>query len=324
MDELDKTILDYLQSQGFQKNGVIASFLDIGERTVYRRIKAMRHKGIIKIIAIPDFLLIGYKAWAKIGIKVAPQSLSYVTDQLVKNPSIYFVAQSYGIFDIIIAVHFYSLNSLAYFTNSELISINGIINTETMMLTTPRKYYNFLWQRPAFQRKDNGLNYYFDTTDDLNHHELDELDRKILNLLMKDGLARPESMEAILGRAKSTIQKHIKKMSSNKIFKIIVVPNPDVLTYEAWATMGITVKNRNAYEVLEDIIAHSEVYLASIAIGRFNLIIATRFHHIDFINHFVNVELSSINGVSHIETFVHNKPIKYHNIYWRRVKTGVR
>jgi hypothetical protein len=56
----------------------------------------MRREGVIKIIALPDFVLFGYKAWAKIGIKVKPQSLSYVAGQLVKNPSIYFVAYAYG------------------------------------------------------------------------------------------------------------------------------------------------------------------------------------------------------------------------------------
>jgi DNA-binding Lrp family transcriptional regulator len=80
--------------------------------------------------------------------------------------------------------------------------------------------------------------------------------------------------------------------------------------------MGITINNRPANEALDAIVKHPEVYLAAAAVGRFNLVIAARFNHIDFINQFVNIELPAIEGVSYVETFVHNKPLKYHNIHW--------
>jgi len=105
-------------------------------------------------------------------------------------------------------------------------------------------------------------------------------------------------------------------MSSNGLFRIVVLPNPQVLEHEVWATMGITINKRPAHQVLDAIVKHSEVYLASAAVGRFNLVIAARFHHIDFINQFVNIKLPAIDGVSYVETFVHNKPLKYHNINW--------
>ena len=315
MDKLDQKLLNELQIRGFQKNPVIASLLGVGERTVYRRIHAMRREGIIKIIALPDFVLFGYKAWAKIGIKAKPRSLSYVTGQLAKNPSIYFVADSYGTFDIMIAVRFYNIDSLTYFINSELIKIKGILTTETMMLTTPRKYYNFSWPAPLFNKK-NGLQHYLDTADNRNRYEPDEVDRKILSILMEDGLTRPASMKSMLGMGESTIRKHIKTMSSNNIFRIVVVPNPEVLRHEVWATMGITINKRVDHEILDDIVKYSEVYLASAAVGRFNLVIAARFHHINRVNQFVTIDLPAIEGVSYVETFVHNKPIKYHNINW--------
>jgi len=53
-----------------------------------------------------------------------------------------------------------------------------------------------------------------------------------------------------------------------------------------------------------------------VAIGRFNLVIAARFHHIDSINQFINIKLPEIEGISYVETFLHNKPLKYHNIHW--------
>jgi DNA-binding Lrp family transcriptional regulator len=316
MDELDQKLLNELLSHGFQNSRTLASLLGLGERTIHRRISAMRREGIIKIIALPDFVSFGYKAWAKIGIKVKPQSLSYVAGELAKNPSIYFVAYAYGPFDIIIAVHFYNIDSLTCFINTELTKIKGILSTETMVLTNPRKYYNFSWPTPHFKKSQNGLGYYLDTGTNRNHYEIDRTDQKILSILMEDGLTRPAKIKSRLDMGEGTIRKRMKKMSSNGVFKIVVVPNPEVLEHEVWATMGITINNRLAHEVLDAIVKYPEVYLASVAIGRFNLVIAARFHHIDFINQFVNIKLPAIKGVSYVETFLHNKPLKYHNIHW--------
>jgi len=316
MDVLDRKILNEFQRQGFQNSRTLSSLLGVGERTVSRRISAMRHEGIIKIIAVPDFVLFGYKAWAKIGIKVKPQSLPYVAGQLANNPSIYFVAYAYGQFDIMIAVHFYNIDSLTCFINTELIKIKGILSTETMVLTSPRKYYNFSWPTPSFKKTQNGLGYDLDAGTYRNHYEIDNADQRILSILMEDGLTRPASIKSRLDMGESTIRKRIKKMSDNGLFRIIVVPNPEVLEHEVWATMGINVNKRLAHEVLDAIVKYPEVYLASVAIGRFNLVIAARFHHIDFINQFINIKLPAIEGVSYVETFLHNKPLKYHNIHW--------
>jgi hypothetical protein len=113
------------------------------------------------------------------------------------------------------------------------------------------------------------------------------------------------------------------QMSSNGLFRIVVLPNPQVLEHEVWATMGITINNRLAHEVPDAIVKHPEVYLASVGVGRFNLVIAARFHHIDFINQFINIKLPAIKGISYVKTFLHNKPLKYHNIHWPIQKNGI-
>ena len=276
----------------------------------------MRREGLVKVIALPDFLSLGYAAWAKIGIKVEPKSLPYVARQLVENPLVYFVAYSYGRFDILIAARFGDIGCLAYFVNSELSEMRGILNTETMVLTHPRKYYNFSWPKPPLIEIKNGWQRCLDTGTSHNRYQVDEVDRRILSILMEDGLTRPATIKSKLGMSESTIRKHMKKMLSNLLFRIVVVPNPEVLEHEVWATMGITISNRPGHEILDDILKHPEVYLASCSIGRFNLVIAARFHAIDLLHRFVTIELPAIRGVSVVETFLHNKPLKYHNIKW--------
>lgn len=68
--------------------------------------------------------------------------------------------------------------------------------------------------------------------------------------------------------------------------------------------------------MLDAIIKNPAVYLVSASIGRFNIVIAARFHNIDLLSGFVHMELAKIKGVGTVETFLHTKPVKYHNIEW--------
>jgi DNA-binding Lrp family transcriptional regulator len=315
VDELDKKILSELQSQGFQKSGTLAPLLGVGERTLRRRISNMRNKGIIKIVAVPNPVSFGYRGWAKIGIRMMPGYLNNVASQLVQHPSVYFVAHSIGTFNIIIAVNFHTIDRLAHFVNSELIKISGIHSVETMMLVCPRKYYHFSWPTPSFEDTENAGEYDRDA-DASSNYGVNSVERKIVSILMEDGLARPKALKSRLGIGENTIRKCIKNMLNKGIFKIEVVPNTEALEYEAWATMGIVTHSQFAHKVLDNIIGHPAVYLASTSLGRFNLIIAARFHSMDSLNQFANVELPSIVGVSSVDTFLHNKPLKYHNINW--------
>ena len=125
MDELDQKLLDELEHEGFKKAAALASKLGAGERTIQWRIRRMRSRGIIEVVALPNPVLLGYRAWATIGINVAPGALYDVTRELVQSPLNYFVAYSIGEFDIMTDVFFDTIDRLMLFVSSELVRIKG-------------------------------------------------------------------------------------------------------------------------------------------------------------------------------------------------------
>jgi len=157
-----------------------------------------------------------------------------------------------------------------------------------MMLVYPSKYYNFSWPMPKFKKGKDGGEYYIDVNSATNVCELDEVDSKILSVLQEDGLARPAGLKSKLGIGESTIRKRIRNMLNNGVFKKIVVPDPEVSEYKAWATIGIIVNDQFSHKTMKTLTEHPAVCLASYSIGRFNLIIAVRFHNIDLLGRFVN------------------------------------
>lgn len=318
-DELTVKILSAWENAGFRKSVSLSSMLGVGQATLHRRIKSMIGSGAVKVIAVPNPVMLGYRAWAKIGIKAESEALNRVTHKLVQHPSVYFVAQAFGTFNIIIATYFSEMNELARFVSSELTLTEGVVNTETMLLACPRKYYRFSWPAPSPIEDEKKVESNIDETASRVSCEVDELSRRILQELMKDGLVPVVRLKSRLNVGQSMIRNRIKGMLKNGIYTLEAVPNPEMLPYEIWATVGITSSQRSADRVIDSIIKYPAVYLAATSLGRFNIIVGTRFRNVDLLSDFLQTRLPGIKGVSSIETFLHVKPIKYHNLIWSRL-----
>ncbi len=303
-NNLDIQILSKLEQMGYIKNSDLSKLLLVNERTVRRHISEMIEGKLIKITAVCNPVLCGYKVWAKIGLKVELRFLRNVAHALAGNPSIYFVAYTLGSFDFIIGLQLENIDSLTDFIQTDLASMPGIQNSETMILTNPRKYYHFSW--------GNKGNYPASTAT----IHVDELDRNIVKILSEDALVSSEEIKSRIGGSVSTIHRRITRMLKEEVIKIEVVPNPDLLKRHAWATIGINVAQQNVNSVIDKILDNSMVYLVSMATGRFNIIVAARFPDIDDLTTFSNKELLAIKGVNSVESLLHNKVLKYHNVNW--------
>jgi len=131
---------------------------------------------------------------------------------------------------------------------------------------------------------------------------------------MEDGLTPSSIVKEKLGIAEGTIRNRINYLKENRLITLEVVPNKEVLEFEAWATIGINTRFSFDDSMLEVLINDPNVYLVSACLGRFDLVIAARFRNIDILTQFVTTRLVSITGINSVQTILHSKPIKYHNI----------
>jgi Lrp/AsnC family transcriptional regulator, regulator for asnA, asnC and gidA len=309
MDELDQKILEELRNTGIQSSEALSSIMGVGDRTVRRRLSQMKKTGVFRLVPIPNLVLLGHRAWARIGIKAYPQHLKDVTTSLVNYPAIYSVATSFGRFDLIIDVQLDTFETLAHFTNAELSGISGIQKTESMILMSPRKYYSYLWPEPKFNEKCKYCNNTI-----VRKSDIDAVDRKIINVIMQSGLFSFNDLKSKLNISEGTIRKRIKEMRDNEAFKLEVIPDPSISGNEISATIGINIDKHSAHEIIDKIIDYPEVYLASTSLGRFNIILAMQFSNMESFTKFINEKLSNMSGISEVESFVHTKSLKFHNI----------
>jgi DNA-binding Lrp family transcriptional regulator len=311
--DLDFQLARLIELHGLQGTKSIALEMGVSERTVHRHIDALIEQRIIKAVAVLNPVTWGFKGWSKIGIKIDPKYLIHVTRAMVNHPSVYFVAYSLGRFDIIIAVNFETIDRLLYFVNSELSMLKGVINYETWLLACPRKYYDFVWPAPASKGPD-GRSEGNQNPGEISKPQIDSIDRQIIAILKEDGLAKPATIKARLGLGESTIRKHITHLVNNNSFRQEAIVSPNLMVNDTWATIGINTSGRDPHQIIDRVLNYPEVQQAAVSLGRFNVMLGAHFSHIDLLNRFVSVDLPLIEGISSTETFIHNKPLKFHDI----------
>jgi len=152
---------------------------------------------------------------------------------------------------------------------------------------------------------------------------MDALDQKILNLLQKNGLDSAASLSSRLGVEVRTIQRRLKIMRDNGVFKVVVVPNMVSFGYRGWAKISLRVDPLRAGGIARVLADHPSVYLVNHTLGNYNITFAVAFKSIDRLMHFVSYELNNIKGIINKETMLFARPIKYYRYSWPRYSVNI-
>ena len=316
MDQLDENLILQLENKDSIDYSILAGDFGVSERTVRRRIRNLIHFNHIRPIVIPNLVKLGFRAWARIGLRVSPGTFPEVARTLVSNPSIYLVAATLGRFDFMIAVYFSSIDQLSHFVNSELTGIKGINMVETFLLVHPRKYNHLYWPEPNIKTGINHTRYKDADSIGSDWYNLDSVEKSILEILSSEGMLKPKQISQKLDLSENTIRKRLNNMQAKELFQIEVVPITGEIEYGARATIGIDISEPYPHKIINSIIEHPSVSVASVALGRHNIILVARFRNTNLLDQFVTEFLASLPGINAVETFLHVRRLKYFNIIW--------
>lgn len=304
-NKIDIQIFQQMVEYGFKNSNAIASKLNMDPQTVRRRIKKMKDKGVFEVVLAPNFIKLGFKAWARIGLKVDPHHIDKVSQWLIKHPSIYFVTYCFDTYDILIGVKFPNTNLLTDFIHYDLNQIEGIIRKETILFDRPLKYYKYAWPIKISSS--------IDTNYDSSSYHPTELDLKIFEIWSKDALVRPDVIKNRIGVSESLIRKRMKIMKDEKLVDLTPIPNDQVFK-DMWVTVCINSKYCFNDNQLDNLLKDSHIYLAAICLGKYDLVIGAHFGNLDVLSEFINNKLHKIKGVQSTQTIIYTKPLKYHNL----------
>jgi Lrp/AsnC family transcriptional regulator for asnA, asnC and gidA len=140
LDDLDFSILTYLQQDGRVSFTVIAEKLNVSIGTVRTRFNRLIEEGTISIIGRVDPEKVGFRSYAHIAVYVRPATMKEaVAKKIAGLPEVSFLAMTSGAYDLEVNVMCRDNDHLLMFVD-QLSTFDGVYQTNTTIYFKVYKY----------------------------------------------------------------------------------------------------------------------------------------------------------------------------------------
>ncbi|MHB1005050.1 MAG: Lrp/AsnC family transcriptional regulator [Chloroflexota bacterium] len=134
LDSLDHAIIRLLQEDGRMSSAAIGRQLSLSEAAVRKRTSRLFLNGCIRVVAIVNPRKLGFLTIATIGLKIEPRGLKQVAEVVYQLPEVQYVAYCTGANDLMLEVWLPSNEDLLKFVTDTLMTIPGVLRTETTII----------------------------------------------------------------------------------------------------------------------------------------------------------------------------------------------
>jgi len=135
-------------------------------------------------------------------------------------------------------------------------------------------------------------------------HKPDELDWKIIRLLMDDGRISSADIARIIGDISArTVTNRIDILTRDRIINIRSIVNPEKLGYSVLADVFIEVEPGSLQAVTDELRGFPQISYLALAIGEIDILVSIRAKELDELYEFVIETIGKIPGVRHTKTF---------------------
>ena len=139
---------------------------------------------------------------------------------------------------------------------------------------------------------------------------MDELDRKIINLLERNGRASNARIARDVGVSEGTVRRRLKRLISERIINIIALPDPRKLGYNSEALIGVQVDPDKVDDVATKMAKLEYTRWVTITTGTYDVFAWATLQNAESLGRFLRDEVGGIDGVRRTETFVNLQVMK--------------
>ena len=133
---------------------------------------------------------------------------------------------------------------------------------------------------------------------------MDELDRKIIALLERNGRASNARIARDVGVSEGTVRRRLKRLISDKIINVTALPDPRKLGYESEALIGVQVDPDKIDSVARHISALDFTRFVAVTTGTYDVFAWVAVPNAEALGIFLREKVGAIPGVRRTETFV--------------------
>lgn len=130
--------------------------------------------------------------------------------------------------------------------------------------------------------------------------EIDEVDRKIIKMLQRDGRMSYNDIADKVEKAQSTVFERVKSLKEKGIIEIRAVVNPKKVGKRITAYLGIDVDTRKIEDITEEINYYNEVQKVWLSSGDYQIMVKVLCEDLEGYNNFLMNNLFPIEGIRDI------------------------
>ena len=105
IDELDRNIIKFLSKNGRMSFTEIANQLEVTEKTVRTRYNNMIENDVIEVVGVVNPITLGIKMGAIVQLKVVPQEMDHIIQQLQKIKVVRFITTISGEYPLLAQIN---------------------------------------------------------------------------------------------------------------------------------------------------------------------------------------------------------------------------
>lgn len=131
IDDVDKTILSELQSDGRLPYSKLATVVGLSEAATRQRVNRLTDRGVMQIVAVTDPTKMGYGYQAMVGVNVQGDPRT-VAGQIAEIENADYVVITAGRYDVIVEIFCRDADQMLQIVGQQLRSIEGVERTEIL------------------------------------------------------------------------------------------------------------------------------------------------------------------------------------------------
>ncbi len=139
---------------------------------------------------------------------------------------------------------------------------------------------------------------------------MDELDRKLIELLQVNGRASNARIARQVGVSEGTVRRRLRRLIQDEIIRVVAVPDPQKMGLNTIALVGIQAEPDKIDSVAAKLADLPEAQYVSLTTGSYDIFIWVALPSSEELGRFLRQKVGVTTGVRRTETFVHLAIVK--------------
>jgi Lrp/AsnC family transcriptional regulator for asnA, asnC and gidA len=291
----DLRLIAKLEENGRASYIDLAKMLGINPSTVAKKVRNLLDEAIIDVKAVPNPYKMGHTANALIATNVYMNRIDDVCNRLKTMFHVNMIVTTFGRFNLILAVHYQTWDSLLNFVSTELSEAGDIYEIETFFVKGIQKRYygtfcdHFLEQNCA---------------------KIDDIDLKIIEELSNNGRYSCMYLSDKLGISLSSASKRLASLLKENVVQIRAITSPTKMGYHSNAFIFIRAEHNKIEEICDQLYPYKEVSTLMTFMNGYDIYASVLAMTPESLYDFIKKKIAALSGIISMETLIRGELVK--------------